>query len=698
MTGLVTGGIIRVATQIATTSMRTASTGVCITSRVAHLGRLMALAMTFSVTLLSLDASGWQGELNGSTSTPELNELQSFTWDFGRTTDPNFRKWPEGWKRVDGIGYPAYVRAKIVARDPALERQFGSLDTAVLLAWQKLKKSYPGLPVPPSLADAIVNRYFEITLDGGQFEAHSPPMPASRMFQYRFSCQIMTQGLRQDRARAEFVFLDNNSVDSGEKDAKDNVLAVYSTPAISGTTKWTPVSLELVRPPLGAAKMLVRLMVERSEDGLEDIKGTIGFDDVRIDQYPQLQITTDESLGVYAYGSPIMTTAKIMGLPPGASKVQFRVFDSTDQEIASRRLPVRHRTLDSKEAMDGKATVDSSVTWTLPQIDPGFYRVTASLNGKHASTLATETTVAVIDTIIGGPPHGCFGWTLKDGNQEIPARELATWLADLGVAWVKYPSWLPPDDTVAAEEVALIFNKLQDSGIQIVGMLDVPPETHVPRYDLRGRKDMVASQLFRDIGTWQPLLEPVMTRLTLKVRTWQLGADRDHSFLGRPRLQESVKKISAGLQGFGQPIDVAISWPWLEPELPTGATSWQAVCRSSDPPLGASELDAFLALSQQGSRSEDARTWLLLDAVPASKYDRDSRIRDLVLRMAAVRSHRVQAAFMSDPRDPETGLLRENGRPGELLLPWRTTSRLIGNLRKVGSLQLRQWRRKQCFR
>ena len=101
----------------------------------------------------------------------------------------------------------------------------------------------------------------------------------------------------------------------------------------------------------------------------------------------------------------------------------------------------------------------------------------------------------------------------------------------------------------------------------------------------------------------------------------------------------------------------------------------------------ANELDAFLSLSQTDKRTEDARTWLLVDPVPASKYDRNSRIRDLVLRMATVRGHRVQAAFVSDPRDPESGLLRDNGRPGELLMPWRTTSRLIGN--PTGELRYR---------
>ena len=80
---------------------------------------------------------------------------------------------------------------------------------------------------------------------------------------------------------------------------------------------------------------------------------------------------------------------------------------------------------------------------------------------------------------------------------------------------------------------------------------------------------------------------------------------------------------------------------------------------------------------------------MLLDPVEKDKYHRESRIRDLVMRMATVRSHRVQAAFVSNPYDPQQGLLRSDGRPDELLLPWRTTSRLIGNLRRTGSLQLR---------
>ena len=649
------------------------------------LRRPATIASTFA-WLVMLAAAVASGRAQATEVAVEsVEELRSYTWSFGRDSDTDVDGWPDGWKRYRGRGYPGYVKVFIQPHDASLERKFRAIDTGIVRLWNESKKVLPGLPLPPSTADAMVDRYLRIELDGGQVKLQSPPMPASRMYQYRFSCSVMTQGLRYDSARAELVFQDEDG----------NDVESHSTPPQSGTRRWAPLKLDLVRPPPGATQMLVRLIVQRGEDGLEDVRGSIGFDNVRIDQFPQLRITTDKSLGVYAYGDPITASAMIMGMSSQASEIEFELLDHDDQQIATRilkatstRAPNASKRPDTDDG-DDATTVESKVTWRLPRLGPGFYRIKASLVGRRVSTLQTQTTIAVVDQIIGGPPHGSFGWTVPGGNDGVAAKEFARWLSDLGVAWVKYPSWLSPEDTAKAEETATIFSKLQDAGIQTVGMLDVPPDDQLPLYSLRGRRDAVAAQLFRDMAIWQPLLEPVMTRLTLKVRTWQLGGDGDYSFMGRPRLRESIRQVATGLQGFGQPIDVAISWPWLEQELPHGEASWQAICRASDPPLGADELDSFLTLREQSFRSDGPRTWLLLDPISADRYDRDARIRDLVLRMATVRSHRVQAAFVSNPRDPDRGLLRPNGRPDELLLPWRTTSRLIGNLRRVGSLRLR---------
>ncbi len=669
------GGILRVAVRFANTTGRAVVCGVA--------------ALVVTLALASASAQEPSPPPVG-----EISDLRGIRWDFGRSTDRNSDDWPDGWQRHRGVGYPAYVEVAIAARQPEVETQFQALDTAFIRAWPNLRKQFPSLPasppsLPDSMIDTLIDRYLKVQLDGGQVKIQTTRVAVSQLYQYRFTCDIMTQGLRHDTASAELVFLD----DGGKE------IAVYPTEKIGGTNDWVTVKVDRLQPPVEATAVMARLMVSRAENGLEDIHGLVGFDNLRIDQYPQLQITTNQPLGVYFNGQPIEATARVMGLPIGASKVRFRLYSADDEEIATRLVSmVEPREPRGESERKSKVRwASSELTWRLPRIGPGFYRVTAALEGEHAASLSTGSTLAVIDELISGPPHGSFGWTLPEGNQGIEARYLAPWLSSLGVAWVKYPCWLAPDDNATAEEVATIFSKLQEAGIQTIGMLDVPPPELLPPFNLRGRGDLVAAQLFRDADIWQPMLEPVMTRLTLKVRTWQLGGDRDHSFLGRPRLRDLIRQISIGLQGFGQPIDVAISWPWLEQPLGPGESSWQAVCRSSDPPLGADELSAFLTLDETGSRGEGPRTWLLLDPINASQYNRQSRIRDLVLRMAAVRSHRVQAAFVSNPRDPQQGLLRPDGTPGELLLPWRTTSRLIGNLRHVGSLQLRSGAQNAVF-
>lgn len=624
-------------------------------------------------------------------------------WEFGRHDDPGFRGVPHGWKRYEGIGFPKYVAIGIKAKDAEFERSLIRLDTSLIHCWNHIRQVCPSVPLPPSITDLLVDRYLRIDLDGGQAKYESPSVPANRAFQYRFSVSIMTQGLMHDSARAELVFRNDQGTE----------LLVHSTSALGGTQDWTAMQLDLVRPPAGATKMLVRLLLERGEDGIEDIRGAAGFDRVRIERHPQLQIATDQPLGIYRTSDTIRATANITGLPAESPQVSFRLFDSDHIEIASEQLSVssgqRKQELTGfrqagTQPMTGALTLssgvedsassltspsDSTVEWSVSGMEAGFYRMEASIVGGDAETLAASTTLAVLDDSLGGPPHGPFGWTLPNGSDGISQRELAAWLADLGVAWVKYPCWIAPDDSEAAERTTSVLGKLQEVGIQTVGLLDHPPPDQLSNYAADGRRDLSVANLFRDHATWQPLLEPVMTRLTLKVRTWQLGADRDYSFLGRSRLREAIDEIADGLQGFGQPIEVAISWPWLEPELSAGESSWQAVCRDSDPPMGARELDDCLSSRESEFRSEGPRTWLQLDPISKSQYDRDTRIRDLVLRMATVRGHSVQAAFVSDPRDPEHGLLRPDGRPDELLLPWRTTARLVGNLRRSGSLQLR---------
>ena len=117
----------------------------------------------------------------------------------------------------------------------------------------------------------------------------------------------------------------------------------------------------------------------------------------------------------------------------------------------------------------------------------------------------------------------------------------------------------------------------------------------------------------REIDQWRPQLEPVMSRLSLKVRRWQLGRDDDYSLLKQGSLKEPIEEIARGLQGFGQPLQIlfTLPWPWIEPILGSGSTSWQTNLRSSRKPLTAAELDAALE-DRPPSSFSDASTWVSL--------------------------------------------------------------------------------------
>ena len=445
--------------------------------------------------------------------------------------------------------------------------------------------------------------------------------------------------------------------------------------------------------------MFVRLRVEGAADGLEDIQGTIGIDDIEIEQFPQLLLETDLSRGVYRLNQPVLASATILGMKQRELRVRFELRDHHDLLVASVSKPIPPPTRGNGNPKGDvgfthdTATNDAVVRWQLPKLPAGFYRLGAALEKDDRRSLATDTTIAVIGTFRDQQPSGPFGWTLAHHrpdqmrNIDWSPEETAKWLASLGVAWLKYPCWLGPNDLLEAERINTLFRKLNDEGIQVIGMLDSPPQAMLDSYGLHDEQVTVAANLFRDQAAWRSQLEPVMMQLTLKCRMWQLGGESDFSFLGRPGLRELIRGISVGLGAVGQPLDIALSWPWQEPLLEATDISWQAVCRSAQPSLTPAELDDHLKTDSK-DRRQLLNQWVLLNPIPKSDYTLEARIRDLVLRMATVRGHRVQAAFVSDPTHPETGLLRTGNRPGELLLPWRTTAQLLGNTRRLGSIDL----------
>ncbi len=221
------------------------------------------------------------------------------------------------------------------------------------------------------------------------------------------------------------------------------------------------------------------------------------------------------------------------------------------------------------------------------------------------------------------PAAGEFGWTLPDGEHPLTLPELIDLLSQAGVNWVKFPVWSANQDSNRGDRVVWFVERLHLQHIDMVGLLHQPPAE--VRKKIGEAERPLAAQIFAaDPDLWYPSLEPTLTSLSLKVRWWQLGLDRDTSFVGYPQAAETVVKFRKYAARFGQQVFVGIGWSWLH-EVPDERQAWDFVSLSADPPLTAEEETAYLGLASESK----TRRWVVLDPLPKDDYSDDDRAGDL---------------------------------------------------------------------
>jgi hypothetical protein len=68
-----------------------------------------------------------------------------------------------------------------------------------------------------------------------------------------------------------------------------------------------------------------------------------------------------------------------------------------------------------------------------------------------------------------------------------------------------------------------------------------------------------------------------------------------------------------------------------------------------------------------------------------------------VRRLVLAKVRGASRIFVPNPFDDDNGLMRENGMPGELLLPWRTTAALLGGAEYLGRMRLPEGSENRIF-
>jgi hypothetical protein len=182
----------------------------------------------------------------------------------------------------------------------------------------------------------------------------------------------------------------------------------------------------------------------------------------------------------------------------------------------------------------------------------------------------------------------------------------------------------------------------------------------------------------------------VMTRLSLRVRWWQLGGDFDTSFAGMQELNKRIGELRTALFRFGQDVRMGMSWDWSSANSQAGTVSWDFEQLSTDKQPTDAKFEELLALP----RGNSAKRWVMIEP-PAKMGDGKDpaaafnlRATEFVRRLIAAKVSGADAIIVARPFNNENGLMRTDGMPAELLLPWRTTTAMLGGAQFIGQMQL----------
>ena len=571
-----------------------------------------------------------------------------FHCNFDQSWDENFDGWPDHWTRRKGRGFPSYVAIKINEQ-----------------------------PSPQG------DRCLKIELDGGAAVAYSPPVKVDSLFGYVVEGYVKTEDLDHDRAYLSLTLMD------GQR----NRLQTFYSQKIRQSQGWKKIRLGPVSPESGDARQAV-IGLHLQPQSQADLDGSASFDDVWLGRVPRLALSTTDAYNFFDRAEEVEVNCIASGFPGESPPVTFQLEDVLGRELARLDKPLGTspadagaKILPARFSPQPQAT-SGKTSWKPPVPGPGFYRVRATIRGRKGLVLRQQLGLAVVDSH-RVPLRGEFGWTLPQGDQPLPLPVLNRLICQAGINWVKYPLWRDKrrgEETI--EHLISFAERLSQQGIEMVGLLCDPPLGNWDDPPPGGRPaSKKAADLFApDPKVWYPSLKPVITRLATRVRWWQLGHDKDTSFVDHPNLSGKIAQVKAELDRIGQDVNLGLGWSWVN-ELPQGTqakTPWRFLALSADPPMTHRELATCLDASQESQ----LQRWVVIEPLSKDRYPLEVRATDLARRMIAAKIHGAEAVFCPQPFSTQRGLLNDDGTPGELFFTWRTAARTLGGAKHLGSLQL----------
>lgn len=589
--------------------------------------------------------------LNAESSYP--NAVVVFSSRFDENDDRNFDQWPDAWRRRQGPGYPGYI----------------------------------GMRMEP-IKTPVGNAAFVIQANGAAAEITSRTFPVDVLHSYVFQAWVKTDGLKRDRIRMAIDFLD----------VEGRTLRSFPSPEIQTEGQWRQIQVGPVHVDDEAVSAAV-LRFELLSDPPGDLQGQALLAETLFLQTPRLGLSFAQSEQVFLEGEPVSVDVEVAGVPIRDTKIEFIVEEPVSGRTVRGETPVRLPAAAGSAEGDRLSGTDGipgpqgawqvgGATWELPTREVGFYRLSAVLSGKQGFEQRTETTFAIIRPA-PVPAAGRFGWTLPRGVGPLPPPAMQRLLLKSGVRFVKTPIWFSEEARFSEMGPLLDFTEsLMISGIETVGMLsDPPPEV---RKRLEGTGPITAAAVFcSEPDIWYPSVQNTFLYFGTRADYWQLGTDNGIDFCAVRDLERRLSQVKERINGFAKHARLGIAWNWMmAPPYESAGSPLDFISLSADPPLAETTLRRMLAESRPNPPGTPPQRWLALKPISAEAYSTRTRAADLILRMAAAHREGVDRVFVPDPFDAHSGLFQEDGTPGVLYQPWRTTALLLADTAELGSFEL----------
>ncbi|TWU26112.1 COG1470 family protein [Bythopirellula polymerisocia] len=575
-----------------------------------------------------------------------VDAVEIFYCDFSNN-DINYDKWPDGWKRSYGPNKPHFVEVEMQED-----------------------------------ATAVAGNCLTMKLNGGGALISSPAVAISDNFGYVVEARLRGQGGKYSRAQVKIDFCDENR----------QVLETATSKWYQDTNDWEKIHIgpvNVTHPEVRWA--IISLLVIEGEH--VDLQGSFSLDDVWLARLPRMHVHTNSPFNVYDNKNNVVVTCELSGIREQDPNIHFELLDARSIKLNDNTIQLAGRLITEKlskssdfidSSVERPAGYAGSTSWHPPIKEYGYYSVKVSMKTKGGTPQVHMISIAVVPPMQTAS-RGEFGWSLAGDDIPLSFEQLNQLLPRTGISWVKLPVWYGESEADRGDQLVLFTEQLAAKDIDVVGVLDHPPAD----LDYFG-KDLPADASIADLlsnvdsSIWLPSLDEVLTRLSLRVRWWQLGVDNDTSYAHFPNAEKEIRALREKLFRFGQDVSLGLGWPWLEAAPPNRLATWDFQQLSASPPLTGEELATYLALPER----KGVTRWTLVEPLPRKDYDLETRTHDLVQQMISAKIHGATKIFAAKPFDDDAGLMSDQGTPSDLLLPWRTAASLLSGTRFLGTIQL----------